>query len=109
MDIYDREIERLTLLCEKNNESEILVEAWSFGPSHSPLFDGITAQRKYSPCATQLKVGFGYSKVDPEISHMIESDPTIPSYSNNLALSQLPTFAKIQRLVDKQTGREVPV
>lgn len=110
MDIYDKEIERLTAKPYEIQASWMGAE---------PLFALVRPSDKkgvgYCPngaqvgCLTAVKFG-NYEAWTPELTAAIRADSRIPSSTDDITVAILPVFAEWQRRIDKELGREpIPV
>jgi hypothetical protein len=103
MDIYDKEIERLTTAYAQNPRS--IYRSWE---EADPLFKIIgCGQSKgiHSGCPTMIRSNKYYGAfingiLDKELTEAIRSDENIPKRKENVRPEHLPTFAKWQRRID---------
>jgi hypothetical protein len=95
MDVYDREVERLT-----RNPDDIPF-AWM---ECTPLFVLVG-----NGCLTQIRA-FDYVKAyTPELTAAIRADDCLPRYVQNITPAHLPVFAEWQRKIDMEFNRTPPV
>jgi len=110
MDIYDKEIMRLTKLVseEKRCKAVPIIQAWGYGKEHSPLFDACGISRHtLCGCLTQVKSG-SYPAQTRELQERIANDPRVPPTPYDITLDDLPVFAEYQRELDKMFNRRAP-
>jgi hypothetical protein len=102
MDIYDREIARLTA------SPEAIGRSWN---NYEPLFGCVSPSRNGgAACLTQIR-GDSYTWVPDEALALraeIALDERLPANENDITVEHLPIFAEWQRRIDKELGRAVP-
>jgi hypothetical protein len=109
MDIYDREVARLTA-------SPHLIEwAWSGEDvgKVSPLFqfaskDGNPDYTNKIGCLTQIRDCNSFKAETEELTKLIKADIKIPCDPEQIIVEDLPHFAAWQRRIDKELGRQAP-
>lgn len=96
MDIYDKEIKRLS------KDPDKIYSAWLYGDDHSPLFDAAGPRRDgvNCGCLTQVKRGM-YLASSKRLTAAIQADARIPSNPHKITPEHLPVFAEWQRKLDK--------
>jgi len=104
MDIYEREVERLT-----NNPDDIY-DSWS---EFTPLFQRVsmnqsdfTCQHGKYGCLTQIRRG---SHIGRCFTNEIMADTRIPCNETDIKPEHLPIIAEWQRKIDKELDRNPPV
>lgn len=97
MDIYDKEVKRLS-----KNPDEIYC-AWTYGPGHSPLFDAASSKRYTSvnSCGCLIQVKMGFRASSKRLTEAIRADARIPEDVTEIKPEHLPVFAEWQRKLDK--------
>lgn len=102
MDIYDREVARLTA------NPDAIYESWN---NFEPLFgfcgrDRTRSHFKYG-CLTQVKGG-AFMAEDLELTQKIRSDTRLPKNEVSIRPEHLPVFAEYQRYMDVLFNRTPP-
>lgn len=104
MDIYDREVARLT------EEPELIRESWN---NWTPLFQYISPngrsqfEETHCGCPTMIRNGTR-NAFTPELTSIIRDDERLPKCEDDITPAHLPVFAEVQRLADKLLNRTPP-
>ncbi len=113
LDRYDQEVAYLTAHPEKIRDAWFMLESWFMlqgdRKRHSPLFDPIGRDRTVNACGCITEIR-NCSKVAEtyELTELIRSDERLPWNAATIHVRHLPMFAELQRLADKELGREPP-
>lgn len=112
MDIYDKEVERITDKCKwlsKKSQNEILQEEWNqwtllFGPcGRSKLIIKNNHFIAEVGCLTMVKSGT-HDAQTKELTEKIRSDDRIPKKPSQLTVEHLPVFAEYRRYINNVLG-----
>ena len=100
LDIYDREVERLTV------HPEDIINSWI---DAKPLFRFCDDGRPTSNCGCLTRVKRGNAPAaTPKLTEAIRSDERIPTSRTRIRPEHLPVFAEWQRRIDKELNRKPP-
>jgi hypothetical protein len=103
MDIYDKEIARLTA------NPEAIKSSWmNCGPLFNMCRSADYIGDKNIGCLTMIRRDDGYHAQTQELTDAIRADKRIPIHYEKIVARDLPVFASWQRRMDKELGRKPP-